>query len=78
MDDAVYVREGCDVPAHPPLRAYIDTAPDTCTSVIVDLNWNARLHLDPRGADQALRVVTDRGRYAGLFDYDDPTRPFGR
>ncbi|VWC74286.1 phosphoesterase [Burkholderia aenigmatica] len=25
-----------DVPAHPHLRAHIDTAPDTCTSVIVD------------------------------------------
>lgn len=35
-------------------------------------------HLDPRGADQALRVVTDWGRYAGLFDYDDHTRTFGR
>ncbi|RQZ23749.1 ATP-binding cassette domain-containing protein [Burkholderia sp. Bp9017] len=35
-------------------------------------------HLDPRSADQALRVVTDWGRYAGLFDYDDHTRTFGR
>ncbi|RQS96913.1 ATP-binding cassette domain-containing protein [Burkholderia seminalis] len=34
--------------------------------------------LDPRSADQALRVVTDWGRYAGLFDYDDHTRTFGR
>ncbi len=35
-------------------------------------------HLDPRSAEQALRVVTDWGRYAGLFDYDDHTRTFGR
>ncbi len=35
-------------------------------------------HLDPRAADQSLRVVTDWGRYAGLFDYDDHTRTFGR
>ncbi|WP_081087757.1 nitrate/sulfonate/bicarbonate ABC transporter ATP-binding protein [Burkholderia stagnalis] len=35
-------------------------------------------HLDPRNAQQALRVVIDWGRYAGLFDYDDHTRTFGR
>ncbi|AOJ73599.1 MULTISPECIES: ABC transporter ATP-binding protein [Burkholderia] len=35
-------------------------------------------HLDQRNADQALRVVIDWGRYAGLFDYDDHTRTFGR
>ncbi len=35
-------------------------------------------HLDARSAEQALRVVTDWGRYAGLFDYDDHTRTFGR
>ncbi|WP_425126150.1 nitrate/sulfonate/bicarbonate ABC transporter ATP-binding protein [Burkholderia cepacia] len=35
-------------------------------------------HLDPRNADRALRVVIDWGRYAGLFDYDDHTRTFGR
>lgn len=35
-------------------------------------------HLDPRSADQALRVVIDWGRYAGLLDYDDHTRTFGR
>ncbi|AOI68578.1 nitrate/sulfonate/bicarbonate ABC transporter ATP-binding protein [Burkholderia ubonensis] len=35
-------------------------------------------HLDARNADQVLRVVIDWGRYAGLFDYDDHTRTFGR
>nr|WP_232490691.1 nitrate/sulfonate/bicarbonate ABC transporter ATP-binding protein [Burkholderia ubonensis] len=35
-------------------------------------------HLDTRNADQVLRVVIDWGRYAGLFDYDDHTRTFGR
>ncbi|WP_175891757.1 AAA-associated domain-containing protein, partial [Burkholderia cepacia] len=35
-------------------------------------------HLDARGADRALRVVIDWGRYAGLFDYDDPTQSFRR
>ena len=35
-------------------------------------------HLDPRSADQALRGVIDWGRYAGLLDYDDRTRTFGR
>ncbi len=34
-------------------------------------------HLNPGDAEKTLRAVTDWGRYAELFAYDDNTRMFG-
>ncbi|AWV05540.1 acetyltransferase (plasmid) [Burkholderia sp. JP2-270] len=61
------------VPAHPHLRAYIDTAPDTCTSVIVDRYLAGRQRLWAVVGAYGDNLVGVAGRLAaacGLTDTD--------